>query len=142
MKFFSQNKPTSARGALFENLKRIFLLRAVIIVFLILSLISLRYLNIPLPIHSILFALILMVLLNGWTYLKLKTGKSFSDKTILSQLILDVGVLTIMFFFIGGYGNPFIWMYLIPITIGAVSLKKFYIWLLTSISFLSYTYFL
>ena len=139
MKFFSQNKLTSARGALFENLKRIFLLRAVIIVFLILSLISLRYLNIPLPIHSILFALILMVLLNGWTYLKLKTGKFFSDKTILSQLILDVGVLTFMFFFIGGYGNPFIWMYLIPITIGAVSLKKSYIWLLTSISFLSYT---
>ena len=139
MKFSSQNKLTTTRGALFENLKRIFLLRIVIIVFLILSLVALRYLNIPLPLHSIALALFLMTLLNGWTYLKLKRGKTLSDKTILSQLILDVCVLTFMFYFIGGYGNPFIWMYLIPITIGAVSLKKSYLWFLTSISFISYT---
>lgn len=139
MKFSSQNKLTTTRGALFENLKRIFLLRTVIIVFLILSLIALRYLNIPLPLHSITFALFLMTLLNAWTYLKLKRGKSLSDKTVLSQLVLDVSILTCMFYFIGGYGNPFIWMYLIPITIGAVSLKKSYLWFLTTISFVSYT---
>jgi two-component system sensor histidine kinase RegB len=139
MQFFIENKLTSARGALFENLKRIFLLRVVIIVFLILSLIGLRYLNIPLPLHSILLALFLMALLNGWTYSKLNRGTPLSDKTILSQLVLDVCVLTFMFYFIGGYGNPFIWMYLIPITIGAVSLKKSYLWFLTSVSFVSYT---
>jgi two-component system sensor histidine kinase RegB len=40
----------------------------------------------------------------------------------------------VLFYFSGGYSNPFIWMYLIPITVAAVALRPLYAWLIAGLS--------
>jgi len=123
-----------------RNLQRLFLLRSVMIVFMLAATLALFYLHIPLPRYPIAFAVGGMLLLNLITLLRLnKHHKHINDQEVLLQLMGDLLALTVLFYHTGGYSNPLVWMYLLPLTVAAVALKREYAWLLAAIAIACYS---
>src|SRR3989338_6500222 len=112
-----------------RNLWRLFVLRFVMITFLSSTALALIYLNIPLHTLPITLAVSSMLLLNLVIWLRLRNQNNISEHELLMQLLGDIATLTALFYFTGGYSNPFVWMYLLPLTIGAVALQRLYAWL-------------
>ncbi|MDP1755802.1 MAG: hypothetical protein Q8K80_09800, partial [Methylotenera sp.] len=106
-----------------RNLYRLFFLRSVMIIAMLAATAALFYLHIPLPKLPIAFVVGAMLLLNLITLLRLKKLSNISDKELLLQLLADLAALTVLFYFTGGYSNPLVWMYLLPLTVAAVALK-------------------
>jgi two-component system sensor histidine kinase RegB len=122
-----------------RNLQRLFLLRSVMVAFMLAATLTLFYLNIPLPKLPIAFAVGGMLLLNVMTLLRLKKFSNVTDQELLLQLLGDLVALTVLFYFTGGYSNPLVWMYLLPLTVAAVALKREYAWLLAIIAVSCYS---
>ncbi len=141
MKTYPQNvlRRTELENPSRRNLQRLFLLRSVMTTFLLAVTLTLFYLHIPLPKLPISFAVGGMLILNFLTLLRLKKYSNVSDKELLLQLLGDLGALTVLFYFTGGYSNPLVWMYLLPLTVAAVAIKREYAWLLTAIAVACYS---
>lgn len=122
-----------------RNLKRLFMLRTVMMIFMIAVTLALFYLRIPLPKLPIAFAMGGMLLLNLMTMLRLKKFSTVREKELLLQLLGDLTALTVLFYFTGGYSNPLVWMYLLPLTVAAVALNRGYAWLLAAVAVACYT---
>jgi len=122
-----------------RNLKRLFLLRSIMIIFMLAVSLALFYLHIPLPKLPISFAVGGMLLLNLLTLVRLKKNSNVSDKELLMQLLGDLCALTVLFYFTGGYSNPLVWMYLLPLTVATVAIKREYAWLLAAVAITCYS---
>jgi two-component system sensor histidine kinase RegB len=121
------------------NLYRLILLRSVVITTLFITLITLVNMHIPLPVMPIVMGIFALIILNLIASVNLNIKNEVQPKTLLIQLIGDILVLSFIFYFSGGYSNPLIWMYLLPITVAAVALKAKYAWLVALMSILAYT---
>jgi len=123
-----------------RNLQRLFLLRSVMIAFMLAATLALFYLHIPLPKYPVAFAVGGMLLLNLITLLRLnKHSRHVNDQEVLLQLLGDLVALTVLFYYTGGYSNPLVWMYLLPLTVAAVALKRQYAWLLAAVAIACYS---
>lgn len=122
-----------------RNLQRLFLLRSVMITFMLAATLALFYLHIPLPRYPIAFAVGGMLLLNLVTLQRLNKHSAVSDKELLLQLMADLLALTVLFYYTGGYSNPLVWMYLLPLTVAAVALRREYAWLLAIVAIACYS---
>ena len=123
-----------------RNLQRLFLLRSVMIAFMLAATLALYYLHIPLPKYPVTFAVGGMLLLNLITLLRLnKHSRHVNDQEVLLQLLGDLVALTVLFYYTGGYSNPLVWMYLLPLTVAAVALKRQYAWLLAAVAIACYS---
>lgn len=71
-------------------------------------------------------------LINSVLWVQLKTPTLPGQRSYLFQLLLDVFELSILFYFTGGTDNPFIFYYLVPISIAATILPFRYICILTA----------
>ena len=109
------------------------------VAFMLAATLTLFYLNIPLPKLPIAFAVGGMLLLNFMTLLRLQKFSNVTDQELLLQLLGDLVALTVLFYFTGGYSNPLVWMYLLPLTVAAVALKREYAWLLAIIAVSCYS---
>lgn len=122
-----------------KNLRRLFWLRNVVIGFLTSVALLLLYLNIPLNSLPIGVAIAGMLLLNVMTWRRLRDPVGVSETELLVQLLGDIVALTTLFYFTGGYSNPFVWMYLLPLAIAAVALRTLYVWLIAALTVASYS---
>lgn len=122
-----------------RNLRRIFLLRSVIILFLTSITAALWGLHIPVHNDEIFIAIGAFILLNAYTLFRLAHAQEVGQYALLWQLVFDIMILTVLFYFTGGYSNPFVWMFLLPIAVGAVALERRNTWLLAGIAVLAYS---
>lgn len=122
-----------------RNLQRLLLLRSVMIMFMLAATFTLFYLHIPLPKIPIGLAVGGMLLLNVITLLRLRNNSNVTEPELMFQLIGDLLALTILFYYTGGYSNPLVWMYLLPLTVSAVALKRIYAWILALIAISCYS---
>jgi two-component system, sensor histidine kinase RegB len=123
-----------------QNLRRLFWLRSLMIaVFGIASLVAYAIYRIRLPVWVVVGAAALMIALNAFTWWRLSRPTSTSNLELLLQLLLDMSILTGMFYAAGGYTNPFVWMYLLPLTIAAVALPWRYTWLVALLAVACYS---
>jgi two-component system, sensor histidine kinase RegB len=126
--------------AALTNLRRLLRLRLVMTVVLgAAAAIAMLYYDVVLPMHTVVGAMLLMLLLNGMTWWRLRHPMPVSDIELLIQLLLDMGVLSVLFYKAGGYTNPFVWMYLLPLTVAAVSLPSRFVWLVASLAIACYS---
>ncbi len=125
------------------NMQRLVMLRGVVMVCLGVVILALRQASIPLPVIPLSLAIATLGLLNliAWWRLKLtqRTNQQTTQHELLLQLLGDISALSALFYFSGGYSNPFIWMYLLPITVAAVALRARYAWLIAGLSIACYT---
>ena len=110
----------SQMTATLKNLRRLFWLRNVMILFLSSTLLILIYLDIALRTIPIVGSIGSMLLLNAVTWLRLRFAGNVRESELLVLLLGDIASLTGLFYFTGGYTNPFIWMYLLPLAVAAV----------------------
>ncbi len=133
----SSNLPQTAA---YKNLHRLFWLRNVMAAVLAgagWAAIS-RY-DVQLPVWAVAGAVLLMLTLNAGTWWRLGRLNSVSDPELLIQLLLDMAILTGLFYVTGGYTNPFVWMYLLPLTVAAVALPWWHTWLVAALSVACYS---
>jgi len=83
--------------------------------------------------------LFLLALFNTFYYWKLQKERVISVNLLVTQLAIDILLLTISFYFSGGPTNPFISFYLIPLTVSATLLSPTFTGAATLMTFIAYT---
>ncbi len=94
--------------------------------------------DIVLPLWQILTVLAGLVAFNIASLLHWRAGRDISHGELFSALLVDVSALTALLYFTGGATNPFVFLYLLQVTLGAVLLKPRYTWALVVITTLCF----
>ncbi len=124
----------------YRNYYRLFMLRNAEILCVGLGIvIAMAFFELDLPLHKLLIILALIAGLNLYTWLRLRTGSVFGNPEIFVLMLLDVAVLSAVFFYTGGASNPFVWFYLLPLMIAATILPRWYTWVMAAITVLCYS---
>lgn len=124
----------------FSNLNRLFMLRNLLIlgqVFCILLVYS--GLNIPIPVAPLSLIITLQILFNIYAWQRIDSQKTISDNEIFLHLLFDVLPLAIVLYFTGGATNPFIILFLFPLTIAVTILPAKYSWILATVTIVCYS---
>jgi two-component system sensor histidine kinase RegB len=82
----------------------------------------------PLPIRPIVITVGALALWNVLGYRDLYSDRRVQHREVALHLIVDVAAFTSMIYFTGGYTNPFVSLYLLPISLAAASLPAVYAW--------------
>lgn len=77
--------------------------------------------------------------LNALSWRRLRAVRDVTEKEFFVQLLLDVVALTVLLYFTGGSTNPFIMLYLLPLTVAAAVLPGRYTWRIAVLTALCYT---
>jgi len=122
-----------------HNMQRLVMLRSVVMVCLILLILGLSLTSIPLPVVPLLLAIAGLGVLNTIAWWRLRHTQQTSERELLAQLLGDIAAYSVLFYYSGGYSNPIIWIYLLPITVAAVALRAHFAWLIAGLSIACYT---
>ncbi|MDP3088357.1 MAG: ATP-binding protein [Methylotenera sp.] len=121
------------------NMQRLIMLRGVVMTCLSLVIFGLYQASIPIPFMPLVLAITGLALLSLIAWWRLRKTSQTTPRELLMQLFGDIIALSILFYFSGGYSNPFIWMFLLPITVAAVALRAAFAWLIAVLSIACYT---
>ncbi|WP_413989815.1 ATP-binding protein [Labrys okinawensis] len=91
-------------------------------------------LGIPLPLVEMAAVIAFLVGLNAVSLLRRRNQDAVSNTELFLELLLDVAALTVQLYLSGGASNPFIYLYLLQVIIGAVLLETWSIWTLLAIT--------
>ncbi|SET38802.1 two-component system, sensor histidine kinase RegB [Nitrosomonas marina] len=129
-----------SKSPLSKNLQRLFMLRNIAILAQCLTF-SLVYIIIDLdiPWTEMIIVVILLATLNLLTWIRLYRKWPVSHLEFFAQLLIDVFALSALLYFSGGSTNPFISLYLLPLTIAAATLPWRYTWVMATITIGCYT---
>jgi two-component system sensor histidine kinase RegB len=129
-----------SQAPLSKNLQRLFLLRSISVVAQSLTF-ALAYwvLEMQLPWAEMVLVTVMLALLNLATWIRLRRNWPVSSVEFFAQLMVDVFALTALLYFSGGSTNPFISLYLLPLTIAAAALPWAYTWVMAAITISCYT---
>jgi len=122
------------------NLRRLFVLRNIEIAgqAVAVGVVS-QTLAIPLPLPSLLAVIGFLALCNALTWWRLKRPWPVGDPELFGQLLLDVAALAGLLYFSGGSTNPFVSLFLLPLTIAAATLAPRYTWSMAALALGCYT---
>jgi two-component system sensor histidine kinase RegB len=123
---FSLVDTAGAAGAL----KLLFWLRAVAIASQIAAIaVAHAVLDGPLPLRELGLAVGALALWNVLSYRSVHTERTVQDGEVVLHLAVDIAVFTAVLYYTGGPTNPFVSLYLVPISLAATSLPARHAWL-------------
>jgi two-component system sensor histidine kinase RegB len=91
-------------------------------------------LGIALPIRQMVAALGILLTFNLVSLLRWRIRLKMSQTELFVSLLVDVAMLTTQLYLSGGASNPFVFLYLLQVTLGAVLLKPTFVWSLFAIT--------
>jgi two-component system sensor histidine kinase RegB len=113
-----------------KNLALLIQLRWIAIVGQVATILTAHFgLGILLPIEQMGAVLLALLILNLASYLWWRQHMQVSQGALLAGLLIDVAALTAQLYFSGGIYNPFVWLYLLQITLSALLLNVTSAWL-------------
>lgn len=119
------------------NLRRVLVLKNIAVVGQTLAVLVVAHgLGMPLPFEVIGGVLLVLNLL---TWLRLRFPWPVHEVEVFGQLLLDVLLLSALLYLAGGATNPFVLLFLLPLTIAAATLTAGYTWLLAATIVSCYT---
>jgi two-component system sensor histidine kinase RegB len=131
---------TAAEISSSRNLRRLFMLRWLMIAAESAAVLGARFLlQIELPMTPLLSIIVLLGLVNVWTWTQIRSGALITDSRFLYQLGIDVAAIAALLYFSGGATNPFAWLFLIPLMVAATVLSARATWLIAGLAVLSYS---
>ncbi len=134
------NKLYTADDTSTLNLKRLFLLRNIIISGEFITIfVAHNVLGLPIPFLPLLGILLLYTAINAFTWLIIKRNKPIRPGEFSAQLALDTLIFAALLYFLGGYTNPFVSLFLLPLVITASILPKLYTWAMAALTIICYT---
>jgi len=129
-----------SQSPLSKNLQRLFLLRNIALVAQCVTFALVHWvLEMQLPWTEMVAVAILLAALNLATWVRLRRNWPVSSIEFFAQLLVDVFALSALLYFSGGSTNPFISLYLLPLTIAAAALPWIYTWAMAAITISCYT---
>ena len=127
--------PASGRGrsanaaAGLRNLHQLTQLRWIAVVGQLLTIVVTHYsLGMALPLKEMLSIIAGLVVFNLASLLRWRTQRSVHDVELFIVLLVDVAALTAQLYLSGGVTNPFVFLYLLQIAVGAMLLRGGYTW--------------
>lgn len=90
--------------------------------------------GIHLPVLSMAFVLAVLIAFNIASHLRWHEETKVSNRALFFALLVDVAILTAQLYLSGGTSNPFIFLYLLQVILGAVLLEVWSTWLIVAIS--------
>ncbi len=97
-----------------------------------------------LPLLPMGVVLALLASYNLVSHLRWRRRKEVTNSTLLLSLLIDVASLTALLYLSGGVANPFVFLYLLQVVLGAVLLRAWSSWVVvaaTSAGFVGLTFF-
>ena len=129
-----------SQSPLGKNLQRLFLLRNIALVAQCLTFALAHWvLEMLLPWAEMVAVVALLAVVNLATWVRLRRNWPVSSIEFFAQLLVDVLALSALLYFSGGSTNPFISLYLLPLTIAAAALPWIYTWAMAAITISCYT---
>ncbi len=123
------------------NLERLLGVRALLLAALLLTTLAVHYgfeLTLPLaPLLVIIVALALFTL-GSWWRARQRSGR-LRERELIGQLVVDVVGLTALLYFSGGWTNPLVSLYLVPIAVAVVMLDRVRTWTITVLTVIGYS---
>ena len=95
-------------------------------------------LGIALPVEAMSGVILFLVVLNAASHLRLQGKASVTNIELFTALVFDVGALTAQLALSGGATNPFTFLYLLQVTLGAVLLEAWSTALLVALAILCF----
>lgn len=95
-------------------------------------------LNIHLQTRFLYIWISIYALINLLTFIRTYNNFAIQRWEFFAHLLVDIFILTVLFKYSEGGANPFVSLYLIPLTISAITLPAFFTWSLAGISIFSY----
>lgn len=135
--------PRSARSADaaagIKNLQQLIELRWIAVIGQVFTILMAHYaLGLTLPLREMLLVVGCLAAFNVVSLLRLRTAVVVRNTELFLALLIDVAVLTVQLYLSGGTSNPFVFLYLLQITLGAVLLRGTYIWSMVAITLLGF----
>jgi len=126
-----------------RNLQQLVQLRWLAVIGQLLTIVTVRFaLGIALPAAEMLALLAMLALFNLVSALSCRIARPVGHGELLAALLVDVGVLSIQLFYAGGITNPFIFLFLLQVAVGAMLLGRTTVWVMvvvTSLAFIALT---
>jgi len=91
-------------------------------------------LGIALPLGAMALVLLALIALNGATQAWMRSRRQVTGRMLLWVLVLDVAALTAQLWLSGGATNPFISLYLLQVTLGAILLDAASAWIVAALA--------
>jgi two-component system sensor histidine kinase RegB len=112
-----------------KNFRLLVILRLLaIVIYGAIFMITYNILSIFIPIRTLMIQLQLMILMQFFAVMRLKSPKPISDAETFIWLLLDTIFLIVVMLQTGGPSNPFLLALIIPIILGSLLLGKRYAW--------------
>ncbi|MDH5424609.1 MAG: ATP-binding protein [Gammaproteobacteria bacterium] len=122
------------------HLNRLFVLRNIAIAGQFIAILIAQYLlDISLPLIAISLIILQITLFNIFVWVRLQQSKPVSENEIFIHLTIDVLALALLLYFTGGATNPFVLLFLFPLTISVTILSIRLAWLLAILTVISYS---
>lgn len=132
-----------SRSPFVLNLRRLFWLRAIAIAGQIAAVLGVHYgLGVALPIAPMLAVIVLLMMLDAFTWIRIERAERkgpVSDFELALQLLADIAALTALLYLSGGWTNPFVSLYLLPLAISAATLPALQTWSLAAVTIACYS---
>jgi two-component system sensor histidine kinase RegB len=133
--------PSSARpagpdkAAGLKNLQQLIQLRWIAVFGQVLTIEVVHYgLRIAIPVEPMLTVLGCLVAFNVLSLLRARTGRRVTSVELLVALLVDVAALTAQLYLSGGATNPFVFLYLLQVILGAVLLPAWATWTMVGVT--------
>lgn len=91
-------------------------------------------LEIPLPVWHMAAVIVFLIALNLITLYRYGSGAIITNAELFLDLLLDVATLTMQLYLSGGATNPFVTLFLLQATLGAVLLQTWATWTIVAIT--------
>lgn len=92
-----------------------------------------------LPLLQLVILVLALAAVNLWTWRRIRASQRFTDQQFFGQLVFDVLALTGILYYSGGATNPFVFFFLLPLTITATALPRRFTWAMAGLTVGSYT---
>jgi two-component system sensor histidine kinase RegB len=126
-----------------KNLQRLLLLRTIAIIVQCITFASVHWiLEMPLPWTEMSMVVIFLAAISVATWVRLQRNWPVSNIEFFAQILIDVLALGALLYFSGGSTNPFVSLYLLPLTITAAALPWAYTWVMAAITISCYSFLL
>ena len=93
---------------------------------------------IPLPLEQMLSVMAGLIAFNVASLLRWRLRRPVTNTELFVALLVDVGTLTAQLYLSGGASNPFVFLYLLQVTLGAVLLKPWSTWTMVGVTTLCF----
>jgi two-component system sensor histidine kinase RegB len=118
-----------------KNLQQLVHLRWLAVFGQIFTMLVVRFgLGIPIALEPLLLATWLLVVFNALSMLRLKAPLRVTHHEVLAAMMVDVAVLTAQLHLVGGAANPFVFLYLLQVILGAVLLPRWATWTVVAVT--------